>query len=370
MKALLRLEIILVIGLMLLGTFIVFSASGTYSEIRFHNYYFLFKNHVMKVLLAIAGMFMVSLIPVDIYKKYSKHLLFFIIIMLLATLIVNRKFNGASRWIDLGFLNFQPSEVAKIFLMIHIAKMIEAKGDLIKDFNKGFRYFLIWIVVISIIVISQPNISTAIIICLISFTMLYIGDAKLSHLFGVFSVGLVSVLILYFTYPHFKTRLVQYYNGLKGISELNIQVLQAKIGLGSGGVTGVGFGLSRQSDLFLPESYTDFIFSILGEELGFIGAVTIIVIYFAIFLVGIMISKRAKDRFSQLLGFGVSFNIIITALINIAVVTGLVPTTGVTLPFISYGGTSIIIFSASIGILVSIAQSGYVVPNKVEEKFE
>jgi len=370
MKALLRLEIILVVGLMLLGTFIVFSASGTYSEMRFHNYYYLFQRHIVKVVLAIAGMFMISLIPVSFYKKYSKHLLLFIILMLIATILVSKKYNGAARWIELGPLNFQPSEVAKIFLMMHIAKMIEAKGDLITDFKKGFRYFLFWIFTMAGIVIFQPNISTAVIICFISFAMLFVGGANMKHLLGVFSFGLLSALILFFSFPHVKARVIQYYYGLMGISEPNIQVLQAKIGLGSGGITGVGFGLSRQSDLFLPESYTDFIFSILGEELGFIGAMIMLLIYLAIFIVGIMVSKRAKNRYSQLLGFGVSFNIIITALVNVGVVSGLLPTTGITLPFVSYGGTSIIIFAASIGILVSIAQSDYIVPNRIEEKFE
>lgn len=368
MRNLIRTEILLVLGLMLLGTFIVFSASGTYSEFKFHDYYFLFKNHIVKVIIAILAMIVMALIPYDFYKKISKPSLLIIIVMLLITLILNQKLNGAARWISLGFLNFQPSEIAKIILIMHIAKMIESKGELIKDFDNGFKYFLIWIILVASIVVFQPNFSTAIIICLISFTLIFIGGGKLSHLLAISLIGFLAGIIVFFSFPHVKIRLIQYFSSLFGIGELNMQVLQAKIGLGSGGVVGVGFGLSRQSDLFLPESYTDFIFSILGEELGFIGAMVVLLIYFAIFITGVLIAKRAKDKFAHLLAFGISFNIIITALINVAVVTGLVPTTGITLPFISYGGTSIIIFAASVGILINIAQSDYMSSKTIEEK--
>ena len=133
------------------------------------------------------------------------------------------------------------------------------------------------------------------------------------------------------------------------------KVLQAKIGLGSGGLFGVGIGQSRQSDLFLPESYGDFIFSVLGEQFGFLGTVLVLSLFFALFIIGVIISKLAKDEYGQLLGFAISFNIIMSAFINAGVVTGLLPTTGITLPFISFGGTSIILFCASVGILMNIA---------------
>lgn len=139
-------------------------------------------------------------------------------------------------------------------------------------------------------------------------------------------------------------------------SDINIQVKQAKIALGSGGLTGLGLGQSRQSDLFLPESFGDFIFSILGEELGFIGAASVLICYLLLFVFCLIIAKKSQDRFGQLLVFGLSFNIIISAMINAGVVTGLLPTTGITLPFISFGGTSIIILGISVGIIINVAR--------------
>lgn len=356
MKTRVRILLVLVLVLIVLGMMLVFSASGTYSELRFNNIYYLFKSHLWKVIAAVAAMIVVSMIPYEYYKKYSKYLLFGIVGVLFITFLVAPKLKGASRWIDLGILTFQPSELAKLILIMHLAVMIERKGELIKDFKHGFRYALFWVFVVSGLVMIQPNVSTSLIIVMTSFALLYIGGCKMKHLLAtVGSLSVVGVMMM-FVFSHSRERIIGYINSLRGLGEQNTQVLQAKIGLGSGGLVGVGLGHSRQSDLFLPESYSDFIFSILGEEFGLIGTLAVLMIYFAVFFIGVLIAKNAKDDFGKLLGFGISFNIILSAFINAGVVTGLLPTTGITLPFISFGGTSIIIFSVSIGILISIAR--------------
>ena len=171
------------------------------------------------------------------------------------------------------------------------------------------------------------------------------------------SASLAGIGFMMF-FAHSRQRIIGFITSLNGNSEPNIQVLQAKIGLGSGGMLGVGMGASRQSDLFLPESYGDFIFSILGEQFGLFGTTVVLIAYFALFVIGIYIAKKSDNQYGQLLAFAISFNIIITAFINAAVVTGLMPTTGITLPFISFGGTSILLFSISIGILINIANQG------------
>jgi len=354
MKNLQRILVILVLGLMVLGALLVFSASGTYSEIKFNDIYSLFKSHIWKIIAALASMIIFSIIPYEYYKKFSKPLLLGIIIILILTVIISPKLKGASRWIDLGLVTFQPSELAKLILFMHLAGMIERKGKLIQNFKNGFQYPLIWVIIVGGLVLIQPNFSTSIIIMLTSFTVLYVGGARLKHIvttLGVISIFGGTVMMLF---SHSRERMIGFIESIRGAGEANIQVMQAKIGLGSGGIWGVGLGQSRQSDLFLPESYGDFIFSILGEEFGLLGTVTVLAIYFAIFFIGVIIAKNSKDTFGQLLGFGISFNIIISAFINSAVVTGLIPTTGITLPFISFGGTSIILFSASIGILINI----------------
>ncbi len=356
MKILVRILIVLVLVLMIFGTYLVLSASGTYSEIKFNNLYFLFKLHIWKVVGAIAAMIIVSMIPYDIYRDYSKYLLVGIILLLMFTFLFATKVKGAARWIDFGILQFQPSELAKLVLIIHLAGMIERKGKLISDFNNGLRYALVWVIMVSFLVLIQPNISTSAIIVLTSFVLLYVGGCRFNQLLatsGVIGAAGVAVMMMF---THSRERILAFIESIKNVSEPNIQVMQAKIGLGSGGLLGLGIGHSRQSDLFLPESYGDFIFSILGEELGFLGTVLILLIYFTIFFIGILIAKKARDPFGQLLGFGISFNLVVSAFLNAAVVTGLMPTTGITLPMISFGGTSIIIFSVSIGILINIAR--------------
>lgn len=356
MNTLVKILIILVVILIALGAIMVFTASGTYSLTRFNNLYFLFKSHLWKVLAAIIAMIVCSLIPYDKYREHSKKLMFFIIIVLVLTFLFAPKVKGASRWIDLGFFQFQPSEAAKVILIIHLAMMIERMGDDLKDFKKGFMYPLVWIGIISGLVMIQPNISTSLIIAITSFALLFAAGARLKHIFGIiFSASFVATGAI-MLFKHSRERMITFIGSLINGGDINIQVKQAKIALGSGGLFGMGLGHSRQSDLFLPESYGDFIFSILGEQMGFVGAVIILFLYLVLFLACLVIAKKAQDRFGQLLVLGLGFNIIVSAFINAGVVTGLLPTTGITLPFISFGGTSIILFGISAGIIINVGR--------------
>lgn len=358
MKILVRIILAIVLILMVLGAVLVFTASSTYSEVKFDNIYFLFRSHITKMVLAILIGIVFAVVPYQYYSKYSKQALIAVIFLLVMTVLFAAKYKGAARWINLGIIRFQPSELAKLVLFMHLAGMIERKGKLIQDFQNGFKYTLIWIFVVAGLVLIQPNLSTAMIILFTSFTLLFIGGSKIKHIVSTLAVASATLGGLMMLFSHSRQRIIGFISSLSGSSEPNMQVLQAKIGLGSGGLLGVGIGASRQSDLFLPESYGDFIFSILGEQFGLLGTVTVLVFYFILFVLGVIIAKKSKDTYGQLLGFAISFNIVISAFINAAVVTGLLPTTGITLPFISFGGTSIILVSASVGILVNIANQG------------
>ncbi|AFN73558.1 Cell division membrane protein FtsW [Melioribacter roseus P3M-2] len=355
MKTLLKILIILVIALVLLGAIMVFTASGTYSMTRYNDYYSMFKSHILKVVLALFAIAAFALTPYDLFRKYSKYMMISGLVLLIATLIFAPKVKGAARWLDLGLLSFQPSEAVKILLIIHLSALIERKGELIADFKKGFAYALVWIGLVCGLIILQPNVSTSLIIAFTSFVLLYVGGASLRHISGILSVGIFFVGSAVMLYKHSRERLFDYINSLMTGSDINIQVTQAKIALGSGGLKGLGFGHSRQSDLFLPESYGDFIFSIIGEETGFIGTALILFTYLALFVICLIIAKKAQDKFGQLLVFGLGFNILVSAFINAAVVTGLFPTTGITLPFISFGGTSVVFMGVSIGIIINVA---------------
>lgn len=345
MKNLARILIAIVLILMTLGAGIIFTTKG---------YSFLL-SHVSKIIFALGGFLFFAIVPYKYYRNLSKYFLIGIILLLVYTLLFAPAVKGASRWLDIGILRFQPSEVAKVFLLMHLAVMIERKGDSIKDFHGGLKFMLLWIGAVCGLIFMQPNVSTTIIVALTSFILLFVGGARIFHLGsivgGLATIGGIGAMIL----PHSRVRIVTFFNSLFEGGSVNLQVLQSKIALGSGGLLGLGIGHSRQSDLFLPEPHNDFIFSVVGEELGFIGAIGILLAYLAIFFVGLLIAKRAKDDFGQLLAFGLSFTIVSSAFIHVAVGLGLLPTTGITLPFISFGGTSIIIFSISIGILINIA---------------
>ncbi len=345
MKNLARILLSLVLLLITLGAILIFSAKG----------YTYLVSHISKIIFAFGAFIFFAVLPYKYYRNLSKFFLIGIVLVLVYTLFFAPAVKGASRWINLGFIRFQPSELAKIFLLMHLAVMIESKGEKIKDFNQGLKFMLLWIGIVSALIFLQPNVSTTIIVAFTSFVLLYVGGARFFHLSGI--VGGLMILggAGAMLFDHSRTRILTFVNSLLEGGNINLQVLQSKIALGSGGLFGIGIGHSRQSDLFLPEPHNDFIFSVVGEELGFFGAIAILVAYMAIFFVGILIAKRAKDDLGQLLAFGISFTIVLSAFIHVAVGLGLLPTTGITLPFISFGGTSIIIFSISIGILINIA---------------
>ncbi len=355
MKNLRRIYMALAIILIMIGLLLVFNASGYLAVKTGSSSHRLFNDQLVK---AIGGMFVLiiasSLIPYRYYKKYSKHALIFVLFLLVITLVAAPKVNGASRWIDLGVFRLQPSELAKLALIIHLSNMLVSKGERVKSISNGLLYMLIWVLFVATLVFLQPNVSLSIIIVATSFVLLYVGGASAKHLISLaaptFFLGGIFAMI----FQHSRSRIIMFYNILvKG--EVPSQVLQANIALGSGGLWGVGLGYSRQSDGFVPYAYGDFIFSILGEEFGFVGTVFVLLLYLALFFVGILIAKRVADRFAQLLVFGISFSILFGAFINAAVVLGLMPPTGITLPFISYGGTSLIVGCFSVGIVVNIA---------------
>lgn len=344
-------------ALMLLGLIIVMSASSTYSVIRFDSVFHLFNSHLVKV--AIAFMFMIgfSIIPYKLYKDYSKPAIIAITITLLITLLIAPSIKGAGRWLDLGLFSIQPADIARLLLLIHLAFMLEDKQEILENYRHGFMPMFIWVALISFLIILQPNLSTGLLLIIISLTVLYVGGARVKHIFtsllAVVTAGGIAAMI----YPHSRERILTFINSIQSGGDINLQVKQALYSLGSGGIFGVGVGNSMQSNLFLPEAYSDFIFAILGEELGLIGSLLVLISYLVLFIAGILVAKKAIDKFGQLLAFGITFSIITYAFINIGVTTGLLPTTGLPLPFISYGGTSMLFLCIGIGILINIALS-------------
>ncbi len=350
--------------LTLLGLVLVMSASSTYSAFKFDSLFHLFNSHFFKVVVGIFLMVGFAMIPYEIYKEFSKPVLLSAVGLLILTMIIAPDIKGAGRWINLGFMTFQPSDFARLALIVHLAALLESKGKEIEDFKKGFVYLFIWVVLVAGLIFIQPNLSNAILVLVISITILFVGGAKIQHIVG--SMGACAFIggIGTMLFAHSRARILTFIQSFSNGGDINIQVKQALLGLGSGGILGVGMGHSRQSNLFLPEAYGDFIFAILGEELGFVGSVIVLFAYLVLFTAGILIAKKCKDVFGQLLAFGISISVLVNAFINVAVATGLVPTTGLPLPFISYGGTSLIFMCISTGILVNIGMSNAMIENR------
>ena len=341
--------------LICIGLVIVLTASSTISAIKFSDSLHLFNSHLIRVLIAFFVLIVFSFIPYEIYKSISKSMLVVSVLLLVFTLFFAPEIKGAGRWLSIGGITFQPADIAKLVLIIHLAAMIERKADYLDDFNNAFMPMFIWVMITSGLILIQPNISNGLLIITIALTIMFVGGVKFKHIFlsslaMVLSGGAIAMI-----FSHSRQRILSFVNSIINGGDMNTQVRQALVSLGSGGLFGVGIGNSQQNNLFLPEAYGDFIFAILGEQLGFIGSVTVIFFYLVLFISGILIAKKAQDKFGQLLAFGITFSIAIYALVNIAVATGTFPTTGLPLPFISYGGTSIIFLSMGVGILINIA---------------
>jgi cell division protein FtsW len=341
--------------LICIGLVIVLTASSTISAIKFSDSLYLFNSHLIRVLIAFAVLIFFSFIPYEIYKSISKPMLLVSIVLLVLTLLFAPEIKGAGRWLSIGGITFQPADIAKLVLIIHLAAMLERKSDYLDDFNNAFMPMFIWVMITSGLILIQPNISNGLLIITIALTIMFVGGVKFKHIFlsslaMVLSGGAIAMI-----FSHSRQRILSFVNSVINGGDVNLQVKQALVSLGSGGLFGVGIGNSQQNNLFLPEAYGDFIFAILGEQLGFIGSVMVIFFYLVLFIAGILIAKKAQDKFGQLLAFGITFSIAIYAFVNIAVATGTFPTTGLPLPFISYGGTSIIFLSVGVGILINIA---------------
>ena len=347
--------LIAVLVLMVLSLGVVYSASATMALRRYGESAHLLNSHVLKTLLALALLFLGIMIDYRKYRKLTKVALFAAVALLLATLGLGSAIKGATRWMHLGPFSFQPSEFAKFALLFHLATLIANKGVLIKDLRRGYLPLVFWIGSVSALVMIQPNFSTGSMILLLSLVMLYFSSVRASHVF-VTAIAAVPFLVLYvFLAPHAMTRLRAFFDSSNASVKSLYQVTQGIIGFGNGGIFGLGPGESRQRDHFLPEPYGDFVFSIVGEEYGFIGTMVVLGLFFLIMIRGVKIARHAPDEFGRLLAVGITSTVTLYALVNAGVTLGLLPTTGLPMPFVSYGGSSLFSTAFAVGALLNIS---------------
>jgi len=347
--------LVAVLALMVCSLAVVYSASSTWAFEKLGGSEKLLGSHVVKVLAGFTMIFVFMNVDYTKYKRITKAVLLGVILLLAVTLVLGGEVKGASRWLRLGGFGLQPSECAKYALVFHLALLISEKKDRIREFKTGFVPIMIWILVVSGLVFLQPNFSTGAMIILVSFIMLFVGRAKATHVVAAVGAALPLLVGYMLSADYRRARIMNFLTGGDPSGNGGYQLWQGIIGFGNGGILGLGPGASRQRDLFLPESYGDFVFSIVGEEYGLVGTLAIMAVFLLIMLRGMKVAKYARDDFGRHLAIGVTSSIVIFALVNAGVTLGILPTTGLPMPFVSYGGSSMLFSSIAIGVLLNIS---------------
>ena len=304
-------------------------------------------------------LYIISHIDYHIYYKYANIILIICAIFLILVLIpgIGTVRNGSRSWFGLGPLGIQPSEFAKIGLIIYVSKYLTNNNRLMKSVVKGVLPILGVIGLFFILIMLEPDFGTAMVIVLTLVVLIFISGVKITFFLKIGLLGLLGIVGIIIAAPYRMKRIVSFLNPWSDPLGSGYQILQSLYAIGPGGLIGQGFFKSRQKYFYLPEPQTDFIFSIISEELGFLGVLIVTGIFMFIFYRGVSISLKSKDLFGKYLAFGLAIGLIIQASLNLMVVVGLIPVTGVTLPFLSYGGSSLLVSMVSIGIILNISRN-------------
>lgn len=338
------------------GLVMVFSTSYYIGLTDFNDTYYYFRKQLIFAGVGLLLFFFISNISYSFYRRHVAIILLACFLLLISVLFVADTINGAKRWIDIGITSFQPSEFVKLGIIIYTASIMIKKQPVMDQFKRSIIPPLTIIGLICILLVFEPHYSAVVIIFFTSFVIIFCAGAKLKHLLLVSFACLPILAAILFLADYRVDRLESVFNPWKDQNDTGYQLLQSLFAIGPGGLTGTGLGNSIQKLAYLPEAHTDFIFSIIGEELGFIGGTTVIILFILLIMRGMIISIQAPDLFGTLLGIGIVSLIAIETIFNLGVVTGLLPVTGVPLPFISYGGSALLIKCIEVGILLNISR--------------
>jgi len=346
-----------VLALSAVGLIMVISASPTLGLKHGDTFYYI-KRELFFLILGMAALYYGLWLNLDNLRNKA-YLLFIISIALLILIFVpgvGRRVLGASRWIDLGIISFQPSELIKLTMVVFLARWLADRKDAIKNFSRAILLPLILLGFIGILIIRQPDLGTFIVVAATVFSMLFVAGMEIWQLLSMGSIGVVILIGLSVTSTYRLRRLTAYFDPWKDPQGVGFHIIQSLLAVGSGGLMGLGLGASRQKFFYLPQQFTDFIFAILCEELGLIGGAGVILLFIIFAARGMRIAMEANNFFKALLAAGITSWLTIQALTNIMVVLGLIPTTGIPLPFISYGGTATILNLFAVGIVLNISR--------------
>ncbi len=358
---------LIVIALLVIGIIMMFSASYAWAIAEGEAGTYYATNQIKNAIVGIVIMCILCAVDYHFLQKPAIAICAYILPLILLCLVfvsgIGYTEGGATRWIVVGGFNFQPSELMKIGMVIFFSYYISKNSEKMQYFKKGILPLLAAMAIVALLLIWEPHLSATILIVLISLILIFVGGANMKHLvgLGVFAVviALIVGILMSDKYAYIEKRINSWLDPFQDSLGDTWQTCQSLIAIGSGGLFGLGLGESRQKYLYLPETKNDFVFSIVCEELGFVGALTVVLLFAMLVIRGFHIGMRAKDKFGMLLAIGLTSHIGLQAFFNIAVVSNLIPNTGISLPFFSYGGTALILQLAEMGIVLNISRVRY-----------
>ena len=346
--------VLAVAALLIIGLMMVYSATFDWSYQEHGNSFLIASRQFMWVGLGVVALIAVALTPYDWWQQAAVPVMGVTVVLLISVLFVGEEIFGAKR----SFLggSIQPGELAKLTMVIYVAAWLTSKGDQIRDVTYGLIPFAVLIGVVAGLIVAQPDVSTSVMVVLTALAMFFFAGADIVQLAVSGVVSVITFLVLINQFPHAKRRLTEWMEVWGDPTRVSYHIRQALIAMGSGGPMGVGLGEGKQKLGFLPTPHTDSIFAVLGEEMGLFGCLVVIGLFVLLAYRGFKIARDAPDAFAALLACGVTCWLVFQALVNVAVVTGLLPFTGVALPFISSGGSSMVVSLAGVGLLLSISR--------------
>jgi cell division protein FtsW len=350
------------IVLLSVGVVMVYSASAIVAADRFHDPYFFLKKQVFWALLGAACLWLAIKVDYRRLEGFVLPLLIFTGILLVLVLVspLGQAINGTRRWIRLGPVSFQPAELAKLALVLYLAAFLAKKREVIEDLRRGILPPLAVAGLLAALVLAQPDLGNCLTLITLTFTLLFLAGGRARHLGLILAAALPPLVVAIWAAPYRLRRIVAFLDPWSDPRGSGFQIIQSWLALGNGGIFGQGIGASRQKLFYLPESHTDFIFAIIGEELGFVGAAAVVALFVVLVWRGLRIGLRAPDPFGGYLALGITVLIATQTLVNLGVVTGLLPTKGLPLPYLSFGGSALLVTMLSTGVLLNISQQAHV----------
>ncbi|MEX1008204.1 MAG: putative lipid II flippase FtsW [Acidimicrobiia bacterium] len=342
----------------LVGVVMVLSASSVASLTDYGSPWYFFLRQLLWTFVGIVAFVIAIRFDYHALRRFVRPLLIISGVLLVAVLIpgIGVHVAGSRRWVGADMFRFQPTELAKLALLLYAADLASRRARDIGDWRRVVRPVLVVLVGFGFLVMREPDLGSALVLALIVGTILVAAGTRPKHLAAIALVGVCTVTLLVIAEPYRRARLLTFLHPFADQSNAGYQISQSLIAIGSGGLTGVGLGAGRAKWNFLPNAHTDFIFAIIGEELGLLGSLLVIALFIAFATLGIRVALRAPDRFGALLAAGITMGIVGQAVINIGAVVGLLPITGIPLPFVSFGGTALVTTMFSAGILANVAR--------------